>query len=127
MKKIVSIIAFLSVTFLVADTWASEVHATVKQEGGNTIVYCSPEGIRGEISKANITIYESDGHRISVIRGRMDISTDNVATYILPGTHLEVAGKCKLFTSHRNEIPTANPGSDIRDGIARADFYLSMK
>ena len=127
MKKGIAIIVFLAVAFLSINAWCSEVRATVKQEGGNTIVYCTPEGIDGEISKANITIYESDGHKISVVRGRMDISTDNVATYVLPGTYLEVAGKCKLFTSHRNEIPSANPGSAIQGGIARADFYLSMK
>ena len=127
MKIVFSVVAFLVMALFSINTWADEVRATVKQVDGNTIVYCSPDGIDGGITKATITVYESDGHKISVTRDRMDISTDNVAKYVLPGTFLEVAGKCKLFTSYRSEIPRANPGTSIRNGIARADFYLSMK
>jgi hypothetical protein len=127
MKLMISVVAFVAMASFSINAWGDEVRATVKRVDGNTIVYCSPDGLDGDISKAAITIYESDGRKISVTRGRMDISIDNVATYILPGTYLEVAGKCKLFTSHRSEIPNANPSTSIQNGIARADFYMSMK
>ena len=127
MKLRIPVVAFLVVTFFSINAWADEVRAIVKQVDGNTVVYCTPDGIDGAINKASITIFESDGRKISVTRGRMDVSIDNVATYVLPGTYLEVAGKCKLFTAHRNEIPSASPDVGIRNGIARADFYMSMK
>jgi hypothetical protein len=128
MKLIFSVFAFLVTAFLSVNAWGSnEVQAMIKQVDGNTIVYCTPTGIDGGITKASIIIYESDGQKITVIRDRMELSIDNEATYVLPGTYLEVAGKCKLFTSYRNEIPSANPGTSINNGIAKADFYLSMK
>jgi hypothetical protein len=128
MKLIFSVFAFSVTAFLSVNAWgANEVQATIKQVDGNTIVYCAPNGIDGEITKATITIYESDGQKISIIRDRMELSIDNEATYVLPGTYLEVAGKCKLFTSFRNEIPSANPGTSTYNGVAKADFYLSMK
>ncbi len=128
MKLIFSAVAFLVMAILSANAWgANEVQATIKQVDGNTIVYCTANGIDGGISKATIIIYESDGQKISVIRDRMELSINNEATYVLPGTYLEVAGKCKLFTSYRSEIPSANPGTSIYNGIAKADFYLSMK
>jgi hypothetical protein len=128
MKLIFSAVAFLLVAFLSVNAWGSnEVQAMIKQVDGNTIVYCTPTGIDGGITKASIIIYESDGQKISVIRDRMELSIDNEATYVLPGTYLEVAGKCKLFTTYRSEIPSANPGTSIYNGVARGDFYLSMK
>ena len=127
MKIGLLIITCAVLLFISANVWASDVRTTVKQVDGNTIVYCSIDGTDGGITKATIMIYESDGHKISVIRGKMNLSADSEATYVLSGTHLEVAGKCKLFTSQRSEIPSANPGTAIYNGIANGNFYMSMK
>ncbi len=99
---------------MVINANGAEIHATMNEIEGNTMITCAPDG-DVEIEKAYISLYVSDGQELFISRREMEISYDNVATYELAGTHDTIEGKCKFIFSEGDKI------------IARGIFTISMK
>ncbi|MBU0483413.1 MAG: hypothetical protein KKB30_02730 [Proteobacteria bacterium] len=93
---------------------ADEVYATASEVDGNTVISCTPrEG--GDIERAYITLYESDGLNLSIIRQEMNVSYSNETTYVLTGKHNIIKGMCKFILA------------DGSKRITRGEFSVSMR
>ncbi|MCK5505291.1 MAG: hypothetical protein KAJ10_09015 [Thermodesulfovibrionia bacterium] len=112
MKSVIFLLAVL--VCVVGNANGSEIHATMTEADGNTMITCVPNGY-GEVEKAYISLYVSDGQELFISRQEMEVSYENVATYELSGTHAVLEGKCKFIFARGN----------LR--ILREDFLVSMK
>ena len=111
MKSIIILIAIIA--GVTSNATATEIHATMSKTDGNTMITCVPD-ISGELEKAYISLYVSDNQELFISRKEMEVSYDNVATYILQGNHDIVEGKCKFVFSRGDK------------SIVRENFTLSM-
>lgn len=111
MRSLIILVAVI--VGLVGNANSSEIHTTMTEVDGNTRITCVPSG-DGEVEKAYISLYVSDGQELSISRREMEVSYDNVATYELSGTYDAIEGKCKFIMSE----------GDIK--IAREEFSISM-
>ena len=93
---------------------AAKIQAGMTASGNNTLITCVPQ-VEGEVEKAYLSLYSTNGHEVFLNRKEMEVSFENVATYVLPGTHEELEGKCKIIIA----------GGDVK--ILREDFSLSKE
>ena len=111
MKSLIILVAVIA--GMAGNANSAEIHTTMTEVDGNTMITCVSIG-DGEVEKAYISLYVSDGQELFISRREMEVSYDNVATYELSGTRNTVEGKCKFIMSEGN----------IK--IAREEFSLSM-
>ena len=107
------IILLAMIVGLAGNANSGEIQTTMTEVDGNTMITCVSNG-DGEVEKAYISLYVSDGQELFISRREMEVSYDNVATYELSGTHNTVEGKCKFIMSE----------DDIK--ITREEFTISM-
>lgn len=91
---------------------AEELTATAEVINGNTLISCVPDN-GGNIDRAYISIFETKEGSDSA-RNKMEISVDNKATYLLPGVHSKIEGRCKLFMAKKAnlaEMPSSKEGN----------------
>ena len=90
----------------------------------NTVLSCVPTG-GGAIDKAYVSIYSADNS--SSDRQEMEISVDNRATYVMPGVHEKVEGRCKFFMADNSGvsgIPTEEKNERV---TLQGEFSLIVK
>jgi len=100
--KIICLVLFLLVV-AVTQVNGSEITTTVEERDGNTYVVCTANG-GGDVSKAYITVYGDGSKEPLVLRGEMDLSVENRATYMLSGLYRHISGKCKMFLAEKGGI-----------------------
>ncbi|MEN8142892.1 MAG: hypothetical protein ABFQ82_04770 [Thermodesulfobacteriota bacterium] len=112
MKSIIFLVAMI--VGMTGSANCTEIQTTMTGVNGNTMITCVPNG-SGEVEKAYLTLYVSDGQELNISRREMEISYDNIATYEFPGLHDAIEGKCKFVFSEGDET------------IIREEFSISMK
>ncbi len=112
MKSVIFLVALI--IGVVGNANGTEIHTTMTEVGGNTMITCVPDGKR-EVEKAYISLYASDGQELFISRQEMKVSYENVANFELPGIHHVLEGKCKFILAK----------GDVK--ILREDFLISLK
>ncbi|MCK4837755.1 MAG: hypothetical protein KAS94_03075 [Desulfobulbaceae bacterium] len=112
MKSVIFLIAVI--LGVVGNASGTEIHTTMTEVGGNTMITCAPDGY-GEIEKAYISLYVSGEQELFISRREMKVSSENVASYELSGAHDVLEGKCKFILA----------SGDAK--ILREDFLISRK
>ena len=89
------------------------IRASAREINGNTVISGAPvDG--GAVDRAYITLYEDIFESHPVVLQEMEIAGDAI-TYMLPGRHESIEGKCKLIMLDGPRI------------ITRGKFSLSMR
>lgn len=112
--KLFAVTVLLATTMATSTAWAGTIMARVEKTGDNTLIYCTT--LNGdEIERAFLTLYESDAAALAVVNREMEVSSDNIASYELPGQHDSIDGKCKFYLTEGSAR------------ITRGEFSLSMR
>ena len=113
MKTIVLLVALIM--GMVINANGAGIYTSVVENNGNTVISCIPFGNKGNITKARIFLYVSNGVNFETGIQPMDVSYENIASYELPGTYDLIEGKCKIVMLEE----------DIK--VAREEFIVSMR
>ena len=100
---------------MVINANGAEIHTSIDEINGNTVVSCIPLNLKGDINKARIFLYLSNGTTFETGMQPMDVSYENIASYELSGTYDVIEGKCKFIML------------DEEDKVTRQEFIVSMK
>ena len=124
--RFATLTTMLLAILLSSSGFAGELTATAEVKDGNTLISCiSNNG--GSIVKAYISIF---GVNEDPSQGRkeMEVSVDNKATYLMPGVHRKIEGRCKLFMAKKEdvaEMPSAK-GEKIARSTIQGEFSLDV-
>lgn len=113
MKTLVLLVAL--VLGMVGNASGVGIHAAVNEIDGKTVISCMPFGNKGDIIKARIFLYVSNGINFETGIQAMDVSYANVASYELPDTYEIIEGNCKLIMLEEDEK------------VSRQEFIVSMR
>jgi hypothetical protein len=100
---------------MVINANGAEIHTTVHEVDRNTVVSCTPIDSKGNIDKARIFLYVSDGINFETGIQPMDVSYENIASFELPGTYELIEGKCKFIMLDEDKK------------VSRQEFIVSMR
>ena len=112
MKIIVLLVALIM--GMVINANGSGIYTSVSESDGNTVISCIPFGTKGDITKARVFLYVSNGVSFETGIQPMDVSYENIASYVLPGTYDVVEGRCKFIMLEEDKK------------VTREEFIVSM-
>ncbi|NTV13872.1 MAG: hypothetical protein HGA96_08100 [Desulfobulbaceae bacterium] len=122
MKKNHTLAVVIAFCLVAGSAWSAEIVAEKKEQGADTIIYCSPTSSE-RITRAYITIFQTSAGMPQVVREEMEVSADgNKASYVLTGRHQKIDGRCRMLVDSDATPAGVTPLADNSDRILNQEF-----